>query len=180
MEKLIIMLLFSICAIGQKKEIPRFFEVIGRLDVRNALVGSAPTGGNPEINWQIGGNLHLGKGITFGLNYEQFPAIGYYEASYSVGYVFEPIERLRVNGTIEPELIFRRGDVENYFKINKNFYGISVNCSIKYEVLPETLPNFCIGLKGGYQLRGDLQSAGYTKYIIFNGSIEIGYVIILN
>jgi len=168
--KKLIFLLFPLFASGQ---IERYVSFNSSVDARNIIFGSAPTNFNPELDLQIGTTLHLGKGITFGLNYESFKAIGYYKASYAIGYVFEPINKIRVHATIEPELIFRRGDLEPYYKVYNNFYGISANCQIGYEVLPKLY----LGLRGGLQLRGDKKSAGYKDYLVFNGHFLVEYVV---
>jgi len=172
MEKLIF-LLFPLFASGQ---IERYVAFNSSIDARNITVGSEPTNFKPKLDLQLGTTLHLGKGWTFGLNYETFKAIGYYKASYAIGYVFEPINKIRVHTTIEPELIFRRGDLETYYKINKNFYGISANCQIGYEVLPQLY----FGLRGGLQVRGDKQSAGYKDYLVFNGHFVVEYVVYID
>jgi len=168
--KKLILLLFPILTFGQ---IERYVAFNSSIDVRNAIVGSQPTENKPEVDLQFGANIHLGNGITFGLNYESFKAIGYYKASYQVGYVIEPFNKVRVHTYIEPELIMRRGDVENYFKINDNFLGLSVNSQITYEVLP----SLYLGLRGGLEARGDLIAAGYKDYMVFNGHLVVEYLI---
>jgi len=174
MKKLITLLLLTQLSFGQ---IDRYFATSISIDGRNAIFGSQPTENKPELDLQLSAELHLGNGLTWGFHYEQFPKIGYSKLSCGAGYVFEPINKIRVHANLETELIFRRGEmVEQYFQHNDTFIGVSVN----YKVLYEIVPNLYTGIRIGEQLRGDLKSAGYNDYFKFNGSVVFEYVIYID
>jgi len=173
--KKLIFLLFPLFASGQ---IERYVAFNSSVDVRNAVVGSAPTNFNPELDINFATEIHFGKGITFGIHYETFKAIGYYKASWGAGYVFEPLKRLRAHIDLQTELIFRQGNVtDELFKHQHKYIGVSINGKLVYELFPKTLPNVYFGFKGSPQLRGDKKSAGYKDYLVFNGHFVVEYVV---
>jgi hypothetical protein len=182
MKKLLLAaLLTATGATAQIKEIERYVALNISIDAKNAISGSAPTNGNQELDITASLEIHLGNRLTWGIQYESFKAIGYYKASWGAGYLFEPIDRLRVHVDFQTELILRQGPmVEPHFQQWHQFIGASLNCKVMYEPLPETIPNFYVGFKGGEQMRGDKKAAGYKDYFVFNGAVSFEYVIYFN
>ncbi len=180
MKKLILVLLLPLFVSAQN-EIERYVSGTISLDARNITTGSQATNNNQEFDLKANITLLLCHNITFGAEFESFKAIGYTELSWGAGYVFEPINRLRVHVDLQTEWIFRRGPmVEEYFQYEDEFIGISVNAKAGYELLPDTLPNVYFGGQIGGQLRGDLKAAGYKNYIKINGAVTVEYVIYID
>jgi len=172
--KKLIFLLFPLFASGQ---IERYVAFNSSIDIRNATVGSAPTENKPELDLNLAVEFHFKNQLTFGIHYETFKAIGYYKASWGVGYVFEPLKRLRAHIDLQTELIFRQGNVtDELFKQQHKYIGLSINGKLMYEILP----NFYAGLKASEQMRGDLKEAGYKDYLVFNGHFVVEYVVNIN
>jgi len=176
--KKLILLLFPLFASGQ---IERYVAFNSSIDIRNAVIGSAPTENKPELDLNLAVEFHFKNQLTFGIHYETFKAIGYYKASWGAGYVFEPLKRLRAHIDLQTELIFRQGNVtDELFKQQHKYIGVSINGKLVYELLPKTLPNVYFGFKGSPQLRGDKKSAGYKDYLVFNGHFVVEYLFYLD
>jgi len=174
MKKLITLLLLPLFVSGQ---IDRYVSATISIDALNIIKGSQPTNYKPEFDLSANASIHLGNGLTWNFQFETFKAIGYSELSCGAGYVIGPLPKVRVHFDLMTELIFRRGEmVEQYFQHNDTFIGVSVNCKVLYEILP----NLYTGIRVGEQMRGDLKSAGYKDYFVFNGSVVFEYVIYID
>ena len=172
MKTILIFLLLPYLAFSQTKESDPYIAFSYAVDGRNLAVGSEPTNNKRELDGVVGFKFAGGSvPLEITLNYEHFKRIGCYKFEVGFGWIFRAGEKFIIIPSGGPTWIFRRGDVEEYFQINKEFFGAKVKLDIKYEVLP----NFFIGNAGQYDFRGDLFTAGYKKHFVFSGYITFEY-----
>ena len=121
MKKLLLLptLLFSATMFSQES----YISVSGGFDMRNAVVGSAPTGNKPALNWIgqvdcVGANVHIIAG------YESFSEIKYSRIFAGIGYEFNLYAypfgneiRTQFIPSLEASII-KREYVHNYTSLN--------------------------------------------------------------
>jgi len=178
---ILILILFNLSGFAQELK-PQVIFTFG-VDPRNLGWGSPPTDNEKALDFIVGVKLIGCKPsnneplpLEFGFNYEQFKRIGFYKLGAEFGWLFKVHNRIRLVPSMETALVIRQGNVEPFFKVNKNFIVQSANLSVRTKVIKD----FFVSLKGGYSYRGDLKDAGYSKVFIFNGTLEFAYCIEFN
>lgn len=130
------LLLVIILADAQQKNYPY---VATGFDLRNAVSGSKPTNGRPELDYQLKAST-IYRNVEIGIQFENFPAIDYKQYSVYANYVVPVYRKFSVSAGLEAGSIIREGN-SNYL-----FYGC--NTELRYDLHP-----FVVGVQLNYKYR---------------------------
>jgi len=165
------MLFVSIGASAQERNVSFIFGI----DPRNAIAGSEPTQNKSAFDGTFGVALKLNDHLQFGINYQYFPKIGYYDLGIEVGYILKYRERWLITPQLETKLIMRNGEMVELELKNNEFIGAKVSLNVKFKLIG----NLYIGLDGGGTFRGDKMelTKKLNKSFVFDGTVEVVYII---
>lgn len=129
MKKLIIILILLISPlISYSQDV----YAIASIDVRNAVVGSAPTLNKPAADILITLGARGNKGFTVEVGYEHFQEIEFQKMFFAMGYTFiSDSKKLELAITLDPTYITRDWKSENYVG-KQNYRALGQSTRLTY------------------------------------------------
>jgi len=160
MKKLIILLLLCISCNAQ----PKYAFVTVGFDVKNALVGSAPTNNKSALDGQIkiGATYNNFEMI---MQYESFNKIDFQQFGFATNYVVYPLYKVDLAFGLETGIIFRQQ--------NSSFISCGANLEIRYDLFER----WNVGIQFNVKSRPDIEALYNTGKNEFRASnfINIRY-----
>jgi hypothetical protein len=164
MKKLITLLLFTVVSYGQNVQFS-----IGS-DLRNAVIGSDPTGNKPAANLIYQFAMVSNKGIEVGITYETFKAISFDRYNIQVGYQINVLERLKVVPAFNYNIIGRYG---SNWGNESSHLAFGANVGLRYKISD----TFDVEYNGEVLQRVDLNTKYGGNNYIYSGYVKLIYKI---
>lgn len=164
-------LLFSSALFAQDN----YFSASFGVDIKNAVVGSPPTGNNQALNWTAEAHA-VADNFDFCVGYESFDKIKFNRRFLSLGYHFEIcyIANTDIKFGIHPSIEFSnitRGKIDNMQNEKRSYSTPSLNINWNWDLSK----HFAIQIATNVLPRPDLRVIYGTKRIIVSNGIKLVY-----
>jgi len=141
------------------------------IDVRNAIIGSEPTNDNPELDLLLSCRMVSNKDVVISIQYETFKAISFTKYSFTLGYQFNPLNKINFTPNLEFGVISRKDFSD--FKGEGSFFTVGCNFILEYDLSD----SFNFGVNTNISHRTDLDYMYGGKNYILSNFIVLTYVI---
>lgn len=172
MKKLLVLaILVTTIAIAQQKENKLFKTMSIGFDIRNCIVGSAPTKNKPELDFVLGLGFIKNK-LEFNFGFESFKAIDFSKGTFSVGRQIKIKENLIFIPALEYTNIQRSNKWGNSLleKDSGYFSSIALNLSFRYYLNDSVGLEYMVNILPRTDLlyqynKLQIVNSGYLKFI---------------